>query len=59
MVSKKFYIEDLKGEFGVTHDGKIVGNNVYQPVHISKPQLFEQHEDLIFLFFYYRISTSL
>lgn len=50
MYVNNYIFEVLKKELGVTHAGQIVGNNVYQPVHISKQQLFQQHEKFLLNF---------
>ena len=46
-VCKKFYIDVLRKELGITVQGAAVGNNVYQPVRFSMNYIFGEHSKFL------------
>ena len=44
IVCKKFYLEVIKNELGISNDGNIIGNKVYKPVYQNAEEIYKFHQ---------------
>ena len=47
-VCKKFYLDAIKNELGISNDGKIIGNEVYKPVYQEAEDTYKFYEQRFF-----------
>ena len=44
IVCKKFYLDVIKNELGISNDGNIIGDKVYKPVYQEADDIYKFHE---------------